>query len=157
MLEAYYRELLGYFQKSLGDIHLASDVVQEAYARVLSLQAKEIPIAKPRALLYKTAKNIAVDEYRRNRRQENLLHEQARACVQEWQGEESFELQETLLRAIDSLPPRCKEAFVLHKLEGFSQAEVAEKMGISKNMVEKHIIKALLECERALEEAEKKR
>ena len=55
-----------------------------------------------------------------------------------------------LLALIDNLPPRCKEAFVLYKFEGLSHAEIAKKMGISINMVEKHIINALVICKKGM-------
>jgi RNA polymerase sigma-70 factor (ECF subfamily) len=60
--------------------------------------------------------------------------------------ERSIEQRErlALLRgAIDELPPRCREVFVLHKLDGLSHADVADRLGISRNMVEKHVIRAM--------------
>lgn len=51
-----------------------------------------------------------------------------------------------LIAAIEALPPRCQEAFILHKFDGLSHAEVAERMGISRNMVERHVMLAVLAC-----------
>ena len=47
---------------------------------------------------------------------------------------------------IDALPPRCREVFLLVRIDGHSNGEVATRLGISRNMVEKHLIKALLHC-----------
>lgn len=66
---------------------------------------------------------------------------------------ERFEQQQRLSHlaaALAELPPRRREAFVLHKFDGLSQVEVAERMGISLSMVEKHIASALLHCKRRL-------
>jgi DNA-directed RNA polymerase specialized sigma24 family protein len=43
--------------------------------------------------------------------------------------------------------------FLLHKFEGLSHADIATRLGISKNMVEKHIIKALAHCRDRLHHA----
>ena len=48
-----------------------------------------------------------------------------------------------LAELIDDLPPKCREAFVLRKVRGLSQREVAAAMSLSENTVEKHIGKAL--------------
>ena len=64
MLERYYRELLNYFARQLKDRDGAADVVQEAYARVLTVQQAGQSIREPRALLYRTARNIVIDQQR---------------------------------------------------------------------------------------------
>ncbi|MGE8232782.1 MAG: RNA polymerase sigma factor, partial [Stenotrophomonas sp.] len=44
---------------------------------------------------------------------------------------------------IESLPDKCRQAFVLRRVEGYSQREIAERMQISENTVEKHICKGI--------------
>ncbi len=51
-----------------------------------------------------------------------------------------------MARAIEALPKRCQQVFVLSRLHGHPNGEIAARLGISRNMVEKHIIKALLHC-----------
>ena len=53
-------------------------------------------------------------------------------------------------RAIDGLPPRCRDAFLLCKRDHLSPAEAAETLGISRNMVEKHLRHALKHCRTVL-------
>ena len=53
-------------------------------------------------------------------------------------------------RAVDELPPRCREVFLLHKVAGLSYKEIALQLGISKNTVMVHMVKALAFLERRL-------
>ena len=51
-----------------------------------------------------------------------------------------------MAKAIEQLPNRCQQVFILSRLHGLANGEIAELLGISRNMVEKHIIRALLHC-----------
>lgn len=53
------------------------------------------------------------------------------------------ELSDSIDRIMEELPPKCKEAFVLSRLRGFKNREVAVQMGITEKVVEKHITRAL--------------
>lgn len=56
-----------------------------------------------------------------------------------------------LKAVLDELSPRRREALMLHRFEGLSQVQIAERMGISVSMVEKHIAFALLHCKQHLQ------
>ena len=155
MFENYYNELVGYFSKMLRDGDRARDVVHEGYCRVLNLDIQKVHIKEPRALLYKTVRNVIVDRHRYEARHPYIYIEDVPSLHQEDSTLDIISAKERidkLNHVIDSLPLRCKEAFMLFKFEGLSQAEIAQKMGISKNMVEKHIIKAMKACKECLKE-----
>nr|WP_285816997.1 sigma-70 family RNA polymerase sigma factor [Janthinobacterium kumbetense] len=167
VLERYYQELLRLISRSTGCRDKAQDVVQEAYARLLARQpqggARALhgdtpPDSGQRALLYVTAKNIAIDEQRlRQRRPHDALdepHMQLRAPRADEPEQRLHDRQtmERLLLIIEGLPPRCRQAFALYKFDGLSQIEIAAQMGISVNMVEKHIINGMLACKKGLPE-----
>ena len=57
-----------------------------------------------------------------------------------------------LQAAIAELPPKCRRVFLLHKFASLSHNEIATRLGISRNMVEKHIIKAMTHCRTRLDE-----
>lgn len=59
-MESYYRELVYFLRARLGNPQQAEDVVHDAYLRVLE-RSSETPIEQPRAFLYRTAMNLAID------------------------------------------------------------------------------------------------
>lgn len=156
MLERFYRELLNFLNRQVHDRDTAADLAQESYARVLAAQQAGPPVLDARALLYRTARNLVTDQHRRAevRRHENLdtVTEPDEQCAPaHLQPEEALASRQTVhayAQVIENLPPRCREAFVLHIIEGLPQAEIARQMGISVSMVEKHVIRGTLACRR---------
>lgn len=155
----YYRELLNFCLRSLKDRAAAADVVQESYARVLSMQRAGQAIAEPRALLHQTARRLLIDGHRRaavrdHDELDTLLETQQPAAPAHAQPEEIYAYEEyatAITQAIEALPARCREAFILNRFDGLSHQQVADQMGISRNMVAQHIMRGVLTC-RAVEE-----
>ena len=149
----YYRELHSLLTRRLKDRHAADDVVQEAFTRVLALRHAGRPIEKLRAVLHRTAYNLVIDASRRRKvRNHEDLDAQAEDTLhaaRSTQPEERLcaaQRAAAMLATIEALPPRCREAFVLYKIDGLSQAEVARQMGISVNMVERHVMRGMDAC-----------
>ena len=155
----YYRELLAFLTRMVNDRDRAADLAQESYARILAVERAGETVGEPRAFLYRTARNLVVDQHRRAdvRNQWHADHDglgEAGDAVPgpaSWQPEvaaSSAQGVSALLDTIAALPPRAREALVLHKFDGLSQSEVAQAMGISLTMVERHIKLALEACRR---------
>lgn len=131
----------------LGNGRDAEDVVHETFTRLLAAGTAAV-IENPMALLRTIAVNIVRDGLRSERfrrTQTQGLTEPILQAASEPDPEESASARQRLrlIRlAIDDLPPRCREVFLLHKMQGKSHSEVAAALGISRNMVEKHVIRA---------------
>jgi RNA polymerase sigma-70 factor (ECF subfamily) len=119
----------------------ADDLVQEAYARLMQAHATG-PIACPRALLFVTARNLALNQLRHQRieRPEGAAEIDALSVADEREGAPEALAQaedfQVLIRAIQALPERCRQIVTLRKIYGLSQKEVAERLGISEHTVE---------------------
>lgn len=133
------------------------DVVQEAYLQVYCALRKTGPEGHtPAALLYTTARNIAFSRHRHMKvvaaaaptvsAGERLRREQTGV---EQQVSRNQQMQ-ILLRAVNGLPPKCRDVFVLRMIEGLSQREIAERLGITVSTVEKHLARGLRHCKDAL-------
>lgn len=155
-MERYYKELVRFLARTLGDTHAASDVAHDAFVRVLSRDGGAIE--QPRAFLYRTAVNLSVDRFRRDRTREcesldapgaEELHAVDPAPEARLGNAQRLALIE---RALSELPPACRQAFVLRKVDGLSHADIAAQLGLSKAMVEKHIVNAMSHCRTRLRE-----
>lgn len=120
------------------------DVIQEMYARLLSLPSLEA-IHYPRQYAIQTAKAIVVDHVRHTRvisitSSESL--ETLDVPMPESNTEERLEFQgeiQEVANALAQLPPTCRETIILRRMEGLSQKEVAQRLKISEKTVEKHM------------------
>jgi RNA polymerase sigma-70 factor (ECF subfamily) len=150
MLENYYRELVCFLSARLGNLQVAEDVVHDAYLRVLE-RSSDTPIEQPRAFLYRTALNLVIDGHRRNalRQVESLevldTDENFFSPSPQMYLDQGQRL-DMLKRALAELSPLCRDSFMLRKLEGLSHPEIAERLGISRSLVEKHIVNAMKHC-----------
>ncbi|MDR0190458.1 sigma-70 family RNA polymerase sigma factor [Pseudomonas yamanorum] len=150
MLENYYRELVCFLNAKLGNRQVAEDVVHDAYVRVLA-RASTTPIEQPRAFLYRTALNLVIDGHRRNalRQDEPLevLDSEERYCTTSpHNSHDHGQRLDMLERALAELPVLCRDSFLLRKLEGLSHVQIAERLNISRALVEKHIVNAMKHC-----------
>jgi RNA polymerase sigma-70 factor (ECF subfamily) len=151
----HYNELLGFFVRSVRDVHEAQDLVQQTFERMLSREHAGRRAEHPRALMYEIARNLLVDRHRhlsvRLHDSDDTLRDYPAqpGCEPElvYAGMQRVRL---LIATIEALPPRCREAFVRHRIDGLSHADVASEMGISLNMVERHIMLAVATCRKAL-------
>lgn len=133
------------------------DIVQETFIKSYEAELKQ-EIRYERTYMLKTARNLALNHVNRA---ENVRREQLDnmdALPHELVGyslEKNVESKERFLnfcRATDTLSADVKRVFLLKKVYGKSQREIAELLGLSESTVEKHVAKGLLLCSRYLKE-----
>lgn len=133
-----------------GDPQTAGDLAQDAFLRLARLPDGEA-VQNPAGLLYVVADRIALDHCRAARRQR--LREAgppdddlpaagpaADALV------ERTQTMARLRGAIDALPPKTREVFLLYHVEGLPYRAIGERLGISPRTVEYHLRTALEQC-----------
>lgn len=127
------------------------DVVQESFVRVLRAHDSG-PIRSTRALLFTTARNLALDALRRHQvvRFEPLTDEMDPEALTDnidviatVSSQQELEL---LTQAIQSLPDRCRQIFTLRTAYGLTHKQIAERMGVSESTVEKQTAHGIRLC-----------
>lgn len=126
----------------------AADAVQELFLRLLRTPRSDIRDAS--AYLSRAADTIAIDHWRREQRAKLLFEAEPPDALMIADPRPTAETglieQDRFLEleaALSSLPPRCREVLLLHKFEELSYAEIAQRLGISRNTVMVHLANAM--------------
>lgn len=156
----YYRGLVRYLTAQTGSRAEAEDVAQQAYGKLLALDHPETIGFLDRFLWItasRLAKDLRVQRRTRARLDVTALYETEEVAA----SPESDILDQQRLalveKAIDALPPKCLEAFLLRVVEGLKIAEVASRMGVGERMAKKYVARALQFCQDYLTAAESAR
>ena len=141
-LEAALMQFLQHNWRNKADI---ADLRQDVYVQVFDAAHTNIP-DNAKAFVFQTARNLLINRLRR----EHIVPIEAVADVEalnaaiETPGPERNTIARDELRrlqaALDRLPPRCREAVVLGRIEGLSGREIAARMGITEQAVSAHLI-----------------
>jgi RNA polymerase sigma-70 factor (ECF subfamily) len=143
-LFTHRESLAGWLRARFPGLADTENLVQESISRVWRV-VSERTVSSPRALLYATAHNLAVDHVRRERVvrieaidsmpdlsaiEDSLSPAEAAAHHQEL---------ELLTEAIQALPDRCRQVLTLRKIYGLSQKQIAAQLGIAEHTVEAQV------------------
>ncbi len=140
--------LTAYLRRAWSDASEIADLRQDVYVRVYDSARRARP-ASPQAYVFAVARNLLNDRYRERRVVTIDLMEDLSAIAvlsNEVPADRVLSGRQELARlelALGALPPRCRETFVLRKLDGLSQRETAAAMGIAEETVEKQMVKAM--------------
>jgi RNA polymerase sigma factor (sigma-70 family) len=151
VIRRHHEALLLFLRRRLAVPEDALDAAQETYLRMLRYEGSRA-IESPGSMLFRIAANVAADQGRAaltRRSADHLalddveLASEAPSTERAIAGEQDLKM---LFAAIDGLPPRCRQVFLLSRVEGKTYPEIARHCGISVKMVEKHVSHALLAC-----------
>src|SRR6201992_1183394 len=144
--EGVLRACLYRYTRNNSDV---DELLQEVYARLLTAGASDDPeVRSVRAFALTVARNVAFDWLRHRQVVPIELVADLEALEVLDEGEQIEEIVNShqelamLVKAIQSLPDRCRQVFTLRKVYGYSQKEIASRLNISENTVEQHLTKA---------------
>lgn len=125
------------------------DVIQEMYARILNAPSLEA-IRYPRQYAIQTARGIVIDHLRRSRVVSIIASgslEQLDVALPEPSTEERLEFQSEIhdvASALAELPATWRETLILRRIEGLSQKEAAQRLGVAEKTIEKYMAKGAM-------------
>lgn len=160
----YYSKLVRFSKEYVLTKADAENIVQDVFLFIWEKRDSLDTIQNINAFLFRLVKNKCVDFLRRKINTEAKNKEIQDALLKEYnfklysiqQFDDSLlsdeEIDHIIYKAIDTLPEKCREIFILCKIEGLKYEEVAEKMNISPNTVKNQVVIALKKMKKELKD-----
>lgn len=148
------QELVGFLLRRGQSAEAAEDIVQEAFLR-FHRAGNQIADPDARPLIFVIAKNLLKDHWKSTGREQSrraavspedletvgqAMADDAPAPDRGLLGREQLDQALAVIRA---LPPRTRDAFLLHRFEDLTYRQIADRLGVSVSMIEKHLAEAL--------------
>lgn len=146
-----YSDVLNRINRHTFCKHKAFDILQDAIV-YFAISKSTFRDSEPHAYLNGIVNNLLVNQYRQEVRYVPYDEAIAEESTTEYSPEQLYETKQKLFhlqRIIDMLPEKCRLVFWLFHVDGLKQKDIADKLGISVNMVEKHMIRAMLDLRAA--------
>jgi RNA polymerase sigma-70 factor (ECF subfamily) len=150
--QPYEVRLKSFAARMLGDSTAAEDVAQDSFL-ALYRHLEQVPVAAYRPWLYRVARNLCLDQLRRRKFKMSLFGDLSRDEDQPFvpgdtdnqrpdQIAETREANETIERAIEQLPAKFREAFLLCEVEGLSYEDASAILGCPVKTVSTRLFRA---------------
>ena len=146
--ELYSHKLFSFVFKILKNEAEADDIVQEVFVKIWESRHKLEDYKLLNSYIFTIAYNNSIDLIRKRISNIKYLEHLKNSAVIDFTPTfiSQIEFNELNIKAeelVANLPERQKQVYLLHREEGLTYHEIAEQLGISKNTVENHMVKAL--------------
>lgn len=144
---AHYSEFMQACARRFGNQADAEDAAHDAVEALLQKGDGAVSAVHARNFLYRAAHHRAIDTWRRESRYQHIawddVPEDAHPTVAGADAQATTEqLIQALVATLEELPLNCRRAFVLNRIEGWTQTEIARHLKLSLGSVERYIARA---------------
>ena len=147
----YHARLLGFIRSKVGSLEEAEDILQELFIRVHARICCMQEWTVMEKLVYRIARNLIIDHYRKRRPAEELPDDIRGDCrLPKMEEDPIARLAFSLSETIDELPEPYRNALILTEYEGLTQAELARREGISLSAAKSRVQRARAKLKEAL-------
>ncbi len=153
LFSIYFPRLNSFARNVVKDDVISQDIVQEVFVKVWE-KRYEIVTINLEAFLFRLVRNRCIDYIKYLKVVNNRMQEIEKASKYEelyridFIGDEPYvlieqELKQKIEQTIESLPERCREVFILSRINGLKNREIADRLNINIKNVERHLSRAL--------------
>lgn len=143
----YYAGLTVYARQFVYDAELAEEIVQDFFVRFWDKHHLLKPTESIKSYLFSSIKNSSLNVLKHQKIEAKYIRQMQETSEDNLLYDPNLyiasELQEKIKNAVDLLPARCREIFVMSRIKGLNNEEIAQQLDISKRTVETQISNAL--------------
>lgn len=149
IFRAYYKRLHGFAKSYVGNIQEAEDIVQSVFLNIWAQRESWNPSISLKSYLFNAVKNEALNVLRHKRVVDDTEDDVIRKFKElkesntNKKGVEAEELRQDIEEAIDDLPPRCRQIFMLSRKSGLTYNEIAQVLDLSIGTINTQMGRAL--------------
>lgn len=155
LFRLYYPKIFSFINQLLKDRLLAEEITQDVFLRLWINREKINLDLSFDSYLFTIAKNIVLNFFKKKKIEQRYIDRTLRNFETSYvDAEEDFYFKDLLSlieQAVSEMPPQQQKVFRLSREEGLLHAEIAEKLGISKRTVERHIYSSLVFLRKIIE------
>lgn len=137
---AYQPRLFRYFLRAVGQAETARDLTQDVFLRVSRTALPQAPESEVRAWLFRIARNLALDHFKKHGRQQRFTNE-----ASEGNRPASQEVDAAVREALAELPDVDRHVFLMREMAGLGYEEIAAACEISPGAVRSRIHRARMQ------------
>ena len=149
LFREYYARLCEYSGMITRDEDASVEIVQDFFVKLWENRAT-LDIKSVKSYLFRSIHNNSIKYINKRAQLESIRVE--KNAKYGYTSPEDFELTEKLEKSLDELPPKCREIFIMSRIDKLRHNEIAEKLGISARTVEVQIRKASIILKEKLKE-----
>ena len=146
LFETYYQALCLYATSLTREKSQAEDIVQNVFFNLWLKRDNMYINSSLKNYLYQSVYNAFINDFRRKKREENILDKIHVEVLQKSLEDEEHSIKkrlEWINQQIEVLPPKSRRIFEMNKKRGLTYKEIAKMLNVSENTVESHISRAL--------------
>jgi RNA polymerase sigma-19 factor, ECF subfamily len=150
--------LKGWLLKKLQCYHSAEDLTHDTFHKLILLPDSDIErLDSPKAYLSTVAKRLLIDQARRKKIETTYLEalflvtgDDAMASTEQYL--EAVNMLETIVKVLEGLPEKPRQAFILCRFDGTSYQEIADQLKVSTSMVKQYIAQVMMKLYGVMQE-----
>jgi RNA polymerase sigma-70 factor (ECF subfamily) len=149
----YQPKLVFFLYGFIKDNEQARDMAQDIFLSIWNNKEKLAEVKSFKAYVYKMAKNAVCNYYDHIIVNDKFVADQLTHSPDSENTEETIfanQLQEMINMAVSQMPPQRKQIYMMSRIEGMSNTEIAERLNINKRTVENHLTAALADIRKAI-------
>ncbi len=146
IFNAYYESIRNFLYYKTSDITLAEDIVQETFMKLWDNRSSIKPDTV-KSLLYIMASNTLKSHLRHQKVVFNFVNTSPSDELDQESADSAIrqkEMQQRLQQVLSAMPEKCREVFLLNRMDNLTYTEIADRLQLSVKAIEKRMHEALV-------------